>query len=173
MSVLLLDWCTGGWTTKMFFSVYRSSPWDLFSYIRLFGHVFGHAGLDHYIGNITLILVIGPVLEEKYGSHLILLAVLVTAVVSGLVHCLVSPSTALLGASGIVFMFIMLASLAGIEAGTIPLTMILVAVIYLGGEIAIGLTSRDGVSHLTHVVGGVCGTAIGFWLAEHPWKRHG
>ena len=52
------------------------------------------------------------------------------------------------------------------RAGSIPLTLILVAVIYIGGEIIDGFTLSDGVSHLTHIVGGCCGTGIGFYLGK-------
>ena len=88
----------------------------------------------------------------------------VTALISGLVQCLLFPGTALLGASGIVFMLIVLSSLAGAESGSIPLTLILVAVLYLGGEVVTAVTAQDNVSQLTHVVGGVCGAGLGRWM---------
>ena len=165
LAVLLLGMLTGDATTGLLFCVYRFSPGDLLGYFRLFGHVLGHADLEHYIGNMTLLLLLGPMLEEKYGSKALLLSIAVTALASGLVHCLLSGG-ALLGASGIVFMMIMLSSLAGMESGTIPLTMILVAVIYIGGEVVNGILLHDSVSQLTHIVGGLCGTAIGFALAR-------
>ena len=46
------------------------------------------------------------------------------------------------------------------------LCMLLVAALYLGSEIADGLTKTDNVSHLTHIVGGVCGIVFGFRLAR-------
>ncbi len=168
---LVLDALTDGWTNRYLFSVYRSSPIDPLTYVRLLGHVLGHVSLEHYIGNITLMLVLGPMLEEKYGSRNLLCAIVFTALVSGLIHCLVSPGTALLGASGIVFMCIMLSSLAGMKSGTIPLTMILVAVLYIGGEILNGILQQDSISQLTHVVGGLCGTGIGFFLGRKRLER--
>lgn len=171
--VLILGRATGGWTTRTFFCVYRAPVTDVFSYLRLFGHVLGHSGFEHYIGNMTLILVIGPILEEKYGSRSLLAAIAITALASGLIHCLLSPSTALLGASGVVFMFIMLASLAGMEEGSIPLTMILVAIIYIGGEVVAGVTQNDGISHLAHIIGGLCGTGFGFLVPKLKGTRTG
>ena len=140
LGVLLLDWITGGWTTLHAFCVYRSSLADPLFYVRLFGHVLGHADFDHFLGNMLLLLVIGPPLEEKYGSRTLLAGILLTAGVSGILQCVFFPGSALLGASGIVFMLIMLASLAGMKDGRIPLTLILAAVLYLladplsGGE---------------------------------------
>ena len=166
LAVLLLDYATSGWTTLHFFCVYAFPLTDPLGYFRLLGHVLGHAGLEHYVSNMTLLLVLGPMLEEKYGSKNLLCAFAFTALVSGLIHCAISPGTALLGASGIVFMCIMLASLAGMENGTIPLTLILVAALYIGGEIVTGLTQQDSISQITHIVGGICGTGIGFFLAK-------
>jgi len=163
--VLVLDFLTDGLTTGLLFCTYRTSPLDPLAYVRMFGHVLGHAGLQHYIGNMTLILVLGPMLEEKYGSKNLLFAIAITAVVSALVHGLVSEG-ALLGASGIVFMMIMLSSLTGMKSGSVPLTMILVAVVYIGGEIIDGIMNRDSISQLTHIVGGICGTVIGFAMAK-------
>ena len=62
-----------------------------------------------------MILVVGPGLEEKYGSRNLLSAIVITALVSGLVYWFLFPGSMLMGASGIVFMMIVMASLAGIE----------------------------------------------------------
>ena len=115
LAALLLGALTGGWTTQAFFSVYRSPLTDPLGYVRLFGHVLGHAGYEHFAGNMLLFLVIGPPMEEKYGSKVLLTGILLTALISGLLQCIFFPSTALLGASGIVFMLVMLSSLAGIR----------------------------------------------------------
>ena len=159
---LLLGQLTGGWTTRALFCVYRAPLTDPLTYVRMVGHVLGHSGYAHYMGNMTLLLVVGPPLEEKYGSRRLLGCILFTALASGLVQFIFFPGTALLGASGIVFMMIVLSSLAGMREGTIPLTLILVVLIYLGGEIVDAVTVRDNVSQLTHIVGGLCGAGLGF-----------
>ena len=74
------------------------------------------------------------------------------------------PGSALLGASGIVFMMIVLSSFTEVKGGGIPVTLILVVILYLGGEISDGLFKSDHVSQLTHVVGGVVGIIFGFSL---------
>ena len=158
---LVLDGITNGWTTVNLFSVYRCSLADPLAWFRFFGHVLGHSGFAHYIGNMMMILVIGPPLEEKYGSRNLLFAILVTALVSGLVQWLFFPGTALLGASGIVFMMIVMSSLGGMKNGCIPITLILVLVLYIGGEIVDGVVLRDNISQLTHIIGGICGALLG------------
>ena len=84
--VLLLDGFTGGRSTGLLFCVYRSSFADPFTYLRMFLHVLGHNGISHYMGNVLLLLVVGPPLEEKFGSKSILGAIAITALISGLVQ---------------------------------------------------------------------------------------
>ena len=158
---LLLGKLTGGLTTRLLFSVYRSSLRDWLSYPRFVLHVLGHSSYTHYIGNMMMILVVGPTLEEKYRSRSLFWAIFLTALVSGLVQWLFFPGTALLGASGIVFMMIVMASLSGMKDGCIPITLILVLVLYLGGEIVNGVVLSDNVSQLTHIIGGICGAFLG------------
>ena len=159
--VLGLDIVTGGTSTHRFFCVYRASLTDFLTWPRMVLHVLGHSGWTHYMGNMTLLLVIGPPLEEKYGSKQLFSCILITALVSGLIQFFFFPGTALLGASGIVFMLILLSSLSGMSQGSIPLTFLLVAFIYLGEEVVAALTSHDNVSQLTHIVGGICGSVLG------------
>lgn len=161
LAALMLGKLTDGWTTTNLFSVWRSPLTDILTYPRFLLHVLGHADYSHYIGNMMMILVVGPGLEEKYGSERLLGCIAVTAFVSGLVHWLMFPNTMLLGASGIVFMMIVMASLAGMKDGGIPITLILVLVLYLGNEIVDGLVLSDNVSQLTHVIGGACGAVLG------------
>ena len=54
-----------------------------------------------------------------------------------------------------------MSSLSGMRDGCIPLTLILVLALYLGGEIVDGITLADNVSQLTHIIGGVCGAFLG------------
>ena len=146
------------------FATYGSSFADPMTYLRLFTHVLGYAGFGHLVGNLAYILLLGPGLEEKYGAKNLLLVILVTAVVTGLVHNLLFPGTALLGASGVVFAFILLTSFTEFKEGEIPLTFILVALIYLGQQIWEGVTVRDNVSNLTHIIGGLVGGGAGYLM---------
>lgn len=162
LTALLLGAITGGKSTALMFSVYSSSLLSPFTYIRFLGHVFGHAGWEHFIGNIMLILVVGPMMEEKYGSSNILFLILVTALVTGIVHFIFFPGVYLLGASGVVFALILLSSFTSVKEGTIPLTFILVAVIYIGEQIYQGIFVRSDVSNLTHILGGFTGAVLGY-----------
>lgn len=159
---LILSMMTGGKANHLFFSVYRSSLMSPLTYIRFVGHVFGHAGWEHFLGNIMLILVVGPLLEEKYGSANLLFVVLATALVTGIANFALFPRVQLLGASGVVFALILLSSFTSMKEGEIPLTFILVAALYIGQQIYQGIFVNDNVSNLTHILGGVIGAGLGY-----------
>lgn len=170
LATLLLGTVTGGWTTTHLFCVYRCSLLDPLAYVRFFGHVLGHSNWAHYAGNMLLFLLIGPPLEEKYGSKTILGFIVITALATGLVEFFLIPGAALLGASGVVFMMIVLSSFTQTRQGTIPLTFLLVLILYLGNEVVTGISSADNISQLAHIVGGVCGMFFGFGYGKSGRK---
>ena len=172
LAALILGTVTQGASTRALFSVYRSSLANPLTYIRFIGHVFGHADWSHFIGNIMLLLVVGPMLEEKYGSSNILFVILATALVTGIVNFIFFPHVALMGASGVVFAFILLSSFTSIREGTIPVTFILVALIYIGGEIYDGVFVKDNVSNLTHIIGGGVGSWLGYVMTKNKMGRY-
>ena len=167
-AALIISTLTNGAANKLLFSVYRSSPLNPLTYLRMFTYVLGHANYAHFIGNFTIILLIGPMLEEKYGSKPLLKMMAMTAFVTALVQIIFCPGTALLGASGIAFMLILLSSFTNLRKDGIPITLILVAVIFLSGEIIGGIAQpNDGVSQMGHIIGGLCGTVFD-WAITKP-----
>lgn len=134
------------------------------TWVRLFTHVVGHASWAHLVSNFAFILLIGPVLEEKFGSGIVLLMTLITAGVTGALNALVVHA-GLLGASGIAFMLILLSSFTNIRSGQIPLTFLLVVALYLVREFVAAL-APDSVSQLSHIAGGLCGGLFGFIFAR-------
>ena len=129
-------------------------------YFRLFSHILGHQNIEHFVGNFTFILLLGPILEEKYGSQKLLIFILTTAFITGVLNALFF-NTGLLGASGIVFLFILLASFTTFKSGEIPLTFIFVFVIFIGQEVYSAL-GNDNVSQFAHILGGMIGSVFGF-----------
>lgn len=124
----------------------------------------GHSGWAHYIGNASYILLLGPMLEEKYGSGRILQIILITAAVTGIVNYILFWDVALCGASGVVFAFILLTSFTSFKNGEIPLTFILVAIVFIGQQVYEGLFLQDDISNLSHIIGGVIGAVVGYRL---------
>ncbi len=169
---LLLNWITRGYTNNHIFSVYRSSWANPLTYVRMLGHIVGHADLNHFVGNIMLILVVGPMLEEKYGSSNIIFVILSTALATGIAHVVFVPGYKLLGASGVVFAFIMLSSFTCMKEKEIPLTFILVAVLYIGEQVYEGLFVQSNISNLSHILGGLVGSGLGYVMHKNKMNRY-
>lgn len=162
--VTLAGVLTNNKSTELLFSTYRCAITNPLTYIRLITHVLGHSGFEHFIGNAMYLLLIGPILEEKYGSNIMLKIIIGTAFVTGIIHCIFFGNYSLCGASGIVFACIILSSFTAFKEGEIPMSFILVAFLYIGQEIYNGITIRDSISNITHILGGVIGSVAGYIL---------
>jgi membrane associated rhomboid family serine protease len=68
-------------------------------------------------------------------------------------------------------MMILLASFTNFTAGEIPLTFILILILYLGREILNSFASNN-ISEFAHIVGGFIGSLFGF-LRPRPAKKKG
>jgi membrane associated rhomboid family serine protease len=105
-------------------------------------------------------------LEENYGSKELLVMIVITALVTGVLNILLFKS-ALMGASGVVFMMILLSSFTNFTMGEVPLTFILVLILYMGAQLFSSFGS-DNISQFAHIAGGLCGSFFGFF---HPPRR--
>lgn len=170
-AVVLFNPLFSGELTKRIFCVYRSSLTHPLTYVRMLCHVMGHIDYSHFIGNALPILILGPGLEERYGSRAVLFSIFVAALTSGIFWFIAFPQYSLLGASGIVFMMVMLSTFGNVRDGYIPLTCIVVMVLYVGGEVLDAIFAVDTVSQTAHIIGALCGTVLGFLLRQKE-KRH-
>ncbi len=160
----LLNYITGGASGRVFFSTYHSALLSPMTWLRAFTHIFGHSDWAHLVGNMSYLLLLGPMLEEKYSSQTLAAVVAITAVITSLVNYIFFPTVVLCGASGVVFAFILLSSFTSFKEGEIPLTFILVAVFFIGQQVIEGITVRDNISNLSHIVGGIVGGLLGYGL---------
>ncbi len=129
-------------------------------YFRTCSYIFGHANVGHLMGNMSFILLLGPILEEKYGAKPLVSMIGITALVTAIINY-VFIQDAIIGASGIVFMLIILISFANFKEGSIPLTFILILILFIGKEVVHGF-QENNVSEFGHIAGGVCGSLFGF-----------
>ena len=161
--VLFINKLTKGKSNNLLFSSSRGSLWNPLTYLRLFTHILGHENWNHFRNNFIYILLVGPMIEEKYGSLPLLKMILITAFITALINIIFSKKD-ILGASGIAFMLILLSSLVNIQSGKIPLTFILIFFFYVISEVIDGLFKKDNISHLSHLIGAVCGFIYGYYL---------
>ena len=170
LAALVINWITRGFSNRLLFICYgHPSLLDPLTYIRALCYVFGHASFSHFAGNMTMLLLVGPIVEERFGSWNLCIMMGVTAIAGGILNMLFF-STGILGASGIVFMLIILSAFTNMKKGEIPLTLILIAVIYLGQEIYSGIFVTDNVSHFGHICGGVSGLGFGAYFYKMKFE---
>ena len=158
---IILKYVTNGKTNDLFFSSYRSSLKKPLTYIRFFTHSLGHIDWKHFSTNFLYILLIGPMLEEKYETMNLLVMMLITSGIIGIVNYIIGKKK-ILGASGIVFMLIVMSSFVNLQAGKIPITLVLIFIFYIVNEIIDGMFKEDNVSHSGHIIGALCGLIFGF-----------
>ena len=164
----ILNMMTDGKSNELVFMTYHSPLSDPLTYVRFFTHVLGHQGFEHYIGNMAYILLLGPFLEEKYGSKKVLEIIAITAFVTGLVNYIFFVDVALCGASGVVFAFILLMAFSNMKEGELPITAILVALIFIGQQVYEGFFLSDNVSNISHIIGGIIGVLVGYNISRKP-----
>ena len=164
LGACFLNFITQGFTNKLLFTSYRSSIFNSLTYVRLFTHSIGHQDLNHLIHNFLFILLVGPMIEEKYGSINLIVMFLITYLIIGLFNTIIS-NYIIIGASGNVYMLIVLSSFSNITEGKIPLTLILILIFYVISEIRDSVTGANkGVYHGGHLLGALCGIAFGFYF---------
>ena len=129
-------------------------------YVSVLAYIFGHASFEHLLGNMALLLILGPIIELRYGTQRFVWMTIITAIVTGILHTLLWDNQ-LLGFSGVVFMYIVLSTLLNIRNREIPVTFILVVVLYFGMEIMASMKEEE-VSHFAHLFGGAMGAFWGF-----------
>ena len=166
LTYALCSICVLVFSTGDLLAVYFSSPARLqflnpYFYFRLVSYIVGHGGWNHLIGNLMIILLVGPLLEEKYGSLKLLEMFLITAITTALLNAVLF-STSLVGGSGIAFMLILLSSFSNIRSKEIPLTFIIIAALFIGSEVVSSL-KIDRISQFSHLAGGFIGAGYGFF----------
>ena len=60
------------------------------------------------------------------------------------------------------------------EKDKLPLSFLLVAVLYIGQQVVDGLFTQDNISQMAHIVGGIVGSVLGFTLNNvqlHSMRR--
>jgi rhomboid protease GluP len=168
-AIFITDRLLGG-SLNALFTLYRFDPLYLPDYISIAMYPIAHANVDHLLGNLSLVLLLGPILEERYGSRNLLIMMCATSLLTAILHLLIFR-TGLIGASGIVFMLIILISFANVKEKTIPLTFILIVLLFIGKEV-INMFSTDNISQFAHIIGGACGSVFGFtnWTKKKAEK---
>jgi membrane associated rhomboid family serine protease len=174
--VHLLSSIFGSSFTTSYFGIPSLSIFNFlspFSYFRMISQIFGHSNWQHLSGNLVYILLVGPNCEREYGCYKICIIVFLTAISSSLSHLFFGPRDSIqLGASGVVFMFILLNSLIETKTHHIPLTFICQVGIWCSKEFISNFWSQEGgISHLAHLTGALVGTLSGYYFQQQKERN--
>lgn len=136
---------------------------DPLSYLRIIFHVFGSNNCSLLISNLIIISLLGPILEEKYGSVIIGIMMLLSSLLSGvLAGCFCK--TGISGADSIVFMMVLLNSYLSVSKKKIPLSSVIVLVLFIWGQFYAD-KSNGLIGLLVNVAGGLCGSLLAFFAS--------
>jgi len=102
-------------------------------YLRIFSSLLGHQSWQHFLINISIILLLGPLLERRYRSWRILMLVLVSTLISALISGFVTKEL-LIGSNEVAFMMLILASITLAKKDELPVSFILATAVYLLSE---------------------------------------
>jgi len=164
--VLGIDKLLKGKATRYVFSTEKASLLNPLTYIRFFTHILGHRDWKHLSNNYLKILLLGPLIEEKYGWLNYLIMILITALMISIVN-FIKGNSRIKGASGITFMLIILSAFVNVTEKKIPITLVLIILFYIIDEVK-DLKKDDNIAHDAHLVGGICGAIFGFICINQP-----
>lgn len=135
-------------------------PGSLLSYFRLFFYVFGITNFSTLITQLLFVLLMGPAMEERYGSIVIGIMIGVSTLFSGVLNaCFCNQS--LIGTLPVVFMLIFLNSFMSFSKKKIPLSFLAVFVLFILREI-FEKNPNGIVGIIICIAGGLCGSLFAF-----------
>lgn len=141
------------------------------SYFRTFLYVFGGKEIASVIFNLIFILLLGPSLEEYYGSVLVAVCYFITAVFAGVLNACFC-STSLQGSSCIVMMMIFLSALMSVSKHKMPVSSVLVLALCI---VNIVISEKAGgiAGIFINIVAGLCSSLPAFIVSPliHPEQK--
>lgn len=133
---------------------------EFISYPRLILYVFGSKSFVLLFTNLIYILLLGPSVEEQYGSVVIGIMIAVSALFSGVLNASFCSAT-LQGTAPIVFTMIFLNAFMTFSRRKIPVSFIVVMILY----ILIGCLDKEAngfIGTIVNMAGGLCGSLFAF-----------
>lgn len=130
------------------------------SYLRLILYIFGAASWTSLLVNLLFVLLLGPAMEERYGSVVIGIMMIVSALFSGVLNaCFCTVS--LQGCLPLVFMMIFLNSFMSFSKKKVPLSFVMIFIFFIAYEL-IEKSPSQLVGIIICIAGGLCGSLFAF-----------
>lgn len=133
---------------------------DPLSWARIFLYIFGGKDQVVLVTNLLLVILIGPTMEERYGSVIIGIMFFVSALFSAVLNTLVCKN-GMSGCGSVVFMLLILNAMMFFTKKTISATSITMIVLFVCREFFI--KNDNGIAgSLITLAGGLCGSLFAF-----------
>ena len=133
-------------------------PKQVLSYLRLLLYIFGTFEINTLLSNLIMIVILGPAMEERYGSVIIGLMIFVSALFSGVLNACFSAES-LVGALPVICMMVFLNAFMAFSKKTVPLTFIFVIILIAFMQIFSG---NNAIQTVICIAGGLCGSLFAF-----------
>lgn len=132
---------------------------EIASYLRLVFFQFGYNDLSLLFADLIIILLLGQILEERYGSLIVGLMMFFSSLFSGVLNaCFYNNS--LFGAGSIVMMMIFLNALTSISKKKVSILSLVTIALLICREV---FSKSNGlIGFLIVLAGGVCGSMFAF-----------
>lgn len=133
---------------------------DPLSYVRVLFYAFGGKDAIVLISNLIFILLLGPGIEEKYGTVIIGIMMVVAAIFAGVLNSCFR-NVPMQGATSIVFMMIFLSAFMSFSKKKVPLSFLAVFIFYIVIQVAENKTNGI-IGLIINIAGGLCGSLFAF-----------
>lgn len=130
------------------------------SWVRLLFYIFGGTDKALLFTNLLFVILIGPTMEERYGSIIIGLMFFVSAMFTGVLN-VCACKFGISGCSSVVFMLLILNALMFFTKKTVSATSITMILLFVCREFFI--QNPNGIAGtLITLAGGLCGSLFAF-----------
>ena len=128
-------------------------------YFRILLYPFGFSSWNQLTANLVFILLLFPKIESVFGKLFSSMLVLITVAFAGVI-CVCFSNSVIYGTSGIVCMLLILAIFISADKRQIPVSYILLAVIYFAREI-VSIIDTNTIEVFCHFAGSLAGSLVG------------
>lgn len=179
--VFMLDtFALEGKAVQTIFSCPGSKGFDTFnfsnplSYFRLIFHILGNQVPLIFLTSLLTIFFMGPQMEKRYGTVILILMTSIAALVSGALNaCLCSKTS--FGCESMIFLLIFLCTVDSILKKHLDISNLLAYVVYISfviynGRENLGSIPQSILYATVSLIGGVCGGILGFFVVPKVEK---
>lgn len=129
-------------------------------YLRIFVHILGCSGFQTLAINILFLLILGPSIEDRFGSPFIAIMILICSIVTSVVNvCFFSTVTQGLGS--IVWALFLLTAFPAENRKVLPFAALMAVIILIAKDVSSIFVFKN-YSVIPQFIGGVSGSLISF-----------